>query len=158
MQYLEKEKLVLGCGNVLFGDDGFGPEVVKYLEKHYSFTEETGIYDVGTSTREILFDIILSEKRPRKIVVVDAVDFGRSPGEVFEIDVSEIPGIKIDDFSMHQLPTSNLLFELQQFCGVEISIVSVQVKNIPEEVSPGLSDVVRRSIPSACERVIEALR
>ena len=54
---------------------------------------------------------------------------------------------------MHQLPTSNLLKELKNYCGVDVKIVSAQVKYIPEEISPGLSKVVRDSIPEACTKI-----
>ena len=82
------------------------------------------------------------------------MDVGKPAGEVFEVDVTEIPAIKIDDFSMHQLPTSNLLKELKNLCGVDVRIISAQVQHIPEEVSPGLSEVVRNSIPPVCEKIL----
>ena len=63
--------------------------------------------------RKLLFTLCLSPVRPRRLLIVDAVDVGREPGEWFEIDPSEIPAIKLDDFSMHQVPTSNLLRELR---------------------------------------------
>ena len=96
----------------------------------------------------------LSYKQPKRIIIVDAVDIGRQPGEIFELDVSELTEIKIDDFSMHQLPTSNLLRELKDFCGVDVKIISAQVQYIPEEVSPGLSEVIKDSIPIACEKIM----
>jgi Ni,Fe-hydrogenase maturation factor len=58
---------------------------------------------------------------------------------------------------MHQLPTSNLLKELKNICGVDVSIISVQVQHIPEEVSPGLSKVIQDAIPAVCERILSAL-
>ncbi len=33
--YWNKEILILGCGNVLFGDDGFGPAVAEHLLKNF---------------------------------------------------------------------------------------------------------------------------
>lgn len=151
--YWDKEKLVLGCGNTLFGDDGFGPEVIEYLKANFNIPPDIGVIDAGIGVREILFNLALSEKRPKLIIIVDAVDLKRVPGEVFEIDINQIPEIKIDDFSMHQLPTSNLLRELQDYCGVEINIVSAQIEHIPEEISPGLSNAVRASIPKACRKI-----
>ena len=105
-----------------------------------------------------MFNVTLDEKKPDTILIVDAVDFGRPPGEIFEIDLDEIPENKIDDFSMHQLPTSNLLKELQNFCGVDVQILSIQVQNIPEEVDPGLSKVIRDSIPAVCEKILLSLK
>lgn len=156
--YWNKEILVLGCGNVLFGDDGFGPAAVEYLQKNFEIPPEACVINAGLSVRNLLFNIVLSDKRPRKIIIVDAVDAGRPPGEMFELDISEIPENKIDDFSMHQLPTSNLLRELKNMCGVDVKIVSVQIQHIPEEVAPGLSKIISDSIPTVCEKILSALK
>jgi coenzyme F420 hydrogenase subunit delta len=151
--YWNKEILVLGCGNILFGDDGLGPEVAEYLLKNVEIPPGVGVINAGLSVREILFNIVLNDQRPKRIIIVDAVDAARPAGEIFELDISSIPEKKIDDFSMHQLPTSNLLKELKETCDVDVKIISVQVQHIPEEVSPGLSEVVRDSIPGVCEKI-----
>ncbi len=156
--YWNSEILVLGCGNVLFGDDGFGPEVVEHLQNNFEIPPEACIVNAGSGVREILFNIVISDKRPKRIIIVDAVDVGKSPGEIFELDITDIPEKKIDDFSMHQLPTSNLLRELESMCGVDVRIISVQIQNIPDEVSPGLSKVIRDSIPAVCEKVLSAIK
>jgi len=156
--YWNSEILVLGCGNVLFGDDGFGPAVVEYLQENFEIPQEVYVMNAGLSVREILFNMVLSDKRPKTIIIVDAVDVGRTPGEMFELDITDIPEKKIDDFSMHQLPTSNLLRELENMCGVNVRIISVQIQNIPDEVSPGLSKVIRDSIPAVCEKVLSAIK
>jgi coenzyme F420 hydrogenase subunit delta len=156
--YWDKEILVLGCGNILFGDDGFGPAAVDYLQKNAAVPPGVGVINAGVSVREILFNIVLSDKRPKSIIIVDAVDAGRPAGEIFELDISQLPEKKIDDFSMHQLPTSNLLKELKNICGVNVRIISAQVQHIPEEVSPGLSEVIRDAIPPVCEKILSALK
>jgi len=158
IDYWNSEILVLGCGNILFGDDGFGPEVVEHLQKNYEIPPEVYVMNVGTSVREILFPIVISDKRPKNIIIVDAVDAGKSPGEIFELDISDIPEKKIDDFSMHQLPTSNLLKELKTMGGIDVQIIVVQVQNIPKEVAPGLSAVVREAIPVACEKILNTVQ
>lgn len=149
-----KSVLVLGCGNRLFGDDGFGPAAVQYLNEHYSLPDDVAAIDTGISVRNILFDIALSEKRPKKIIIVDAVDVGKNPGEAFELDVSQIPLKKIDDFSMHQLPTSNLLLELKDLCLVDVKVICVQVEEIPDSVRPGVSETLLRSLPAVCEKIL----
>lgn len=154
-EYCPKSVLVLGCGNRLFGDDGFGPAVVEYLNENYSLPDGVAVIDTGISVRNILFDIILSEERPKKIIIVDAVNVGKKPGEVFELDVSRIPLQKIDDFSMHQLPTSNLLLELKKLCSVDIKVICVQVEDIPDSVRPGVSEALLRSLPAVCEKILE---
>jgi len=153
--YCRKEILIAGCGNMLFGDDGFGPEVVVYLLDHYSIPDNVCLLDVGTGIRKILFTLTLSEARPKVIVVIDAVDKGRKPGEVFEISLEEVPEVKIDDFSMHQVPSSNLLKELQDFCSVEVRVMACQIESIPETMQSGLSEPLRKAVPLMAQRIAE---
>jgi coenzyme F420 hydrogenase subunit delta len=151
----EKPILVFGCGNILFGDDGFGPAVIKRLEKKYLLPEDVLAMDVGTSIRDILFDLALSEKKPKKIIVVDAVDYpDRSPGEVFEIPVEGIPGKKTADFSLHQFPTVNILQELKDHTGIKITVLVAQTDTLPETIQPGLSKAMEGAVAEACERVM----
>jgi coenzyme F420 hydrogenase subunit delta len=111
------------------------------------------VLDAGTSVREILFDTVLSEKKPAKIVIVDAMDCGREPGELFLLDIDSLPKVKLDDFSMHQIPTSNLLRELRDHCGIEVIVIACQVANTCDRVNPGLSPQVEAAVKSAAELV-----
>jgi coenzyme F420 hydrogenase subunit delta len=153
--YCQKEILVAGCGNKLFGDDGFGPEVVEYLLSHYTIPDSICLLDVGTGIRKILFTISLSGPRPKVIVIIDAVDKERKPGEIFEITLDEIPKEKIDDFSIHQVPSSNLLKELQDFCSVKVRIMACQIKMIPEEMQSGLSEEVEKAVPLMAQWIVK---
>jgi coenzyme F420 hydrogenase subunit delta len=153
--YCQKEILIAGCGNKLFGDDGFGPEVVEYLLSHYAIPDNVCLLDVGTGIRKILFTISLGGPRPRVIVILDAVDKGRKPGEIFEITLDEIPKEKIDDFSMHQVPSSNLLKELQDCCAVEVRVMACQIETIPETMQSGLSEPVKKAVPLMAQRIVK---
>lgn len=151
--YCQKPTLILGCGNIFFGDDGFGCELADYLTEHYPEPEHVCVLDAGTGVRKLLFTLCLSPVRPRRLLILDAIDAGRAPGELFEIDPADIPAVKLDDFSMHQLPTSNMLRELQQQCGVEVRVLACQTNPLPDHISPGLSEPVRLAIPEAARRV-----
>jgi coenzyme F420 hydrogenase subunit delta len=155
---LEKPILIFGCGNILFGDDGFGPAVVQHLQENYQLPADVLIQDVGTGIREILFDLALSEKKPEKLIILDAVEYpDRSPGEVFEISVEGIPAQKTSDFSLHQFPTVNILKELQEETTIDIHIVVAQTAHLPEQVQPGLSEEITRAIPQACRLVLSLI-
>jgi coenzyme F420 hydrogenase subunit delta len=145
----DKSILILGCGNILIGDDGFGPAVTQHLRESFAIPDDVCVFDAGTSVRQILFDTILSEKKPSKIIVVDAVDCGREPGELFWLDIDGIPQVKLDDFSMHQIPTSNLLRELRDMCGIQILVMACQVASATAHVNPGLSRPVQKAVEEA---------
>ena len=152
-EFCRKPTLILGCGNILFGDDGFGCAVVEYLEAHFASPEDVCLLDVGTGVRKVLFTLCLSPVRPRRVLILDALDVGREAGELLEISPREIPAIKCDDFSLHQLPTSNLLRELEEQCGVEVRVLGCQTATLPAEICPGLSGPVLRAVPKAAEQV-----
>jgi coenzyme F420 hydrogenase subunit delta len=153
--YCKKEILIAGCGNRLFGDDGFGPEVIDYLLDHYSIPDNICLLDVGTGIRKILFTISLSEPRPKVIVIIDAVDKGRKAGEIFAISLDDLPFEKIDDFSMHQVPSSNLLKELRDWCEVKVRVLACQIEALPETMRGGLSEPLKRAVPLMARRVAD---
>lgn len=143
--------LLFGCGNSLFGDDGFGPAVIEALLSQYQLPDHVRAEDVGTSIRDILFDLLLSPQKPKKLLIVDAADQGgRSPGELYELPLDQIAVNKVNDFSVHHFPSLNLLQELSVGGGVEVKMLAVQIKHIPTEVEPGLSPEVQEAIGGAC--------
>ena len=153
--YYRKALLVLGVGNPLFGDDGFGPAVAEELERRGRVPSFAAVLDVGTGVREILFDLILSTERPKEVVIVDALDCSREPGEVFKVKIDEVPSIKSHDFSLHLAPSLNLLQELRDNAGVTVTILAAQPEPIPEMVTSGLSTSIQKAVKEAADYIAE---
>ena len=150
------KRIVLGCGNLLFGDDAFGPLVAQRLAEE-GVPQDTAAVDAGTGVRDILFDILLLETKPEKVVIVDALDIHKAPGTVFLVDLEQIPCNKLDDFSLHQVPTSNMLRELKESCNIEVVVVACQPAFIPDEIKMGISPEVRSAIGEAVRLIREIL-
>ncbi|MBM4386227.1 MAG: hydrogenase maturation protease, partial [Deltaproteobacteria bacterium] len=87
------------------------------------------------------------------VIVIDAVDINRRKGEVFLLDLDAVPAVKTDDFSLHQVPTSNMLKELRDRCGVEVTVVGCQPDFIPAEIRMEVSENVRSAIGGAADLV-----
>lgn len=146
---------VYGCGNTLMGDDGFGPAVINHLLAQHRLPASVWAEDVGTSIRDLLFDLLLAPEKPRLILIIDAArQPGRPAGELFELPVDQIATDKVNDFSVHHFPSLNLLQELAETGGVQVSILTVQIEQIPAEIQPGLSPAVAAAIPAACQWVL----
>jgi len=158
-ELLTKDVLILGCGNVLFGDDAFGPMVARRLVESGRLPAHAHCEDVGTSVRDLLFNIAVSEKPPSRIVIVDAVQIpGRAPGDVFELDLDSMPKVKLADFSFHQCPTTSLLAELRDCACVDVRILAVQAETIPDHVSEGMSPPVSAAVDKAASLILASLR
>ena len=84
----------------------------------------------------------------------DLTPHWQEPGTVLKLDLDVIPENKRDDFSMHQVPTSNLLRELRDSCGVEVVLIVCQPAEIPEEARSGLSEIAQGAVARAAEAVL----
>ena len=157
-EYSKKRVLILGVGNVLFGDDGFGPSAVDYMLKNCDIPEDVYVMDVGIGSGDILFNVALSQTKPEKIIILDAVDMKKKPGEVFRLSVDELPTSKLSDFSMHFFPSANLLREMRDQMKIDIIIVACQAERMPDSVSTGLSDSVKQALPKAVELALKLAR
>jgi coenzyme F420 hydrogenase subunit delta len=153
--YCRARVLILGVGNLLFGDDGFGPAVAEYLHTHYAPSDDVCIMDAGTGVRKLLFTLSLSDTYPDEIVIVDAVDWGDEIGKLAEIKAESLPPTKIDDFSLHQVPTSNMLRELQEHHGIEVTVITCDVGDIPQVIMPGLSPPIQNAVYMASQKIAE---
>ena len=80
------------------------------------------------------------------------MDCGLEPGELFSVDLDSYPKVKLDDFSLHQIPTSNLLRELRDLCGIKVDVVACQVAGACDRVNPGLSEPVSKAVGQAAIR------
>ncbi len=154
--FYTKPVLIFGCGNSLFGDDGFGPAAVEYFLAHHPLPEHVAAEDVGTSVRDILFDLLLAPVKPRLILIIDAAQQPRrQPGDLFELPLADIAPQKVNDFSLHQFPSLNMLQELDSLEGVQVKVLAVQVKEIPDQVRPGLSPQVEAALPAASAWIVQ---
>jgi coenzyme F420 hydrogenase subunit delta len=155
---LEKPILILGCGNTLLGDDGFGPEVIAHLEANFPLPETVWAQDIGTGIRDFLFDLVLSPTKPKCIFILDTMcQPDRKAGELFEIDLAQFPEAKTSGRPSHQFPSINQLQELEGLTGVDIRILVVQAEEIPDTVRPGLSPEVKEAVPRACEWLVKEI-
>ena len=83
--------LLLGIGNVLFGDEGIGVHFIHYLDQKYRF-DAPGRFDIvdGGTLAQRLIPIIVEYDR---LIIVDTINApGAEAGEVYFFDFDAIPG------------------------------------------------------------------
>lgn len=91
--------MVLGIGNILLTDEGFGIRVIQALEKAYVFSENVSIVDGGVLGIHLVG--LISETD--HLIVVDAVRNGGEPGTFHRIEGAGIPERIRRKNSLHQL-------------------------------------------------------
>lgn len=155
-EYLKKEVLVIGCGNILFGDDGFGYHVVKRLED-MDLPDEVGVIDGGAGSAYYILSLLDEESPVKKIVVVDTIDFNLPPGTLVKLGVEDLPKIEKYNFDAHDVPLAPYLIEAHRR-GIEVVIIGCQGKEITcPEIKMELSKEVEASIERAVKMVLEEI-
>jgi len=143
----EAGTLVLGVGNVLWADEGFGPAAVARLLETGKLPEGVEALDGGTQGLYLL-PLIQSARR---LLVFDAVDFGREPGQVVVLRDAQIPvffGQR--PMSLHQTAFTDVLAaaELTGKMPEKVTLVGVQLADI-EGWGGGLTAAVAGAMDEA---------
>ncbi len=144
---------ILGIGNPLLGDDGFGVEVVRKLKEKIGESPDVEIIDGGSLGIYLL--PYLEDKT--YLIVVDVVNFGGKPGEIVRFELSKIPafiGLKVSE---HQITFHEViaLMNLLEIKPVESILIGVQPKR--NEWGAEMSDEVRDAIDEVVEKIREQI-
>ena len=142
------KSVVLGVGNLLWADEGFGPRVVEQLIASGKVPADVEVFDGGTQGMYLL-PIIQSARR---LLVFDAVDFGIKPGSIMVLRDAEIPAFFGQrPLSLHQTAFTDVLAaaELTGTMPGAVTLVGVQLENIDEwggELTPVVAGMMDEAI------------
>ena len=151
-------RLVVGCGNVLFKDDGFGPMVIHALEDYFKEndiekTEDTQFIDAGTGATHFIFS--MPDDNWKKVIVVDVVEWNAEPGTLKIFSPYDMPKGKYEN--AHTWPVEEPLHDLVDM-GIEVVIVGCKPAEITApDVDMGLTEPVEAAIPKAIEMILNEL-
>lgn len=152
---LQKKTGILGIGNLLLSDEGFGVHTVHYLEEHFTFPETVEITDAGTAG--IYMAPFLEEHDP--ILVIDVVAIDGEPGSVHCFSSKDIgKGTIPRKMSPHQLGLLELLevCTLRESCPETVDFFCV----VPVDLSTSmnLSPQITARVKEIAERIVAQLR
>jgi len=144
---------VLGLGNVLMQDEGIGVHLVKLLADRFIFNPPIRMIDGGTTGT----DLLPYFEEYARILILDAVDFGKEAGHVEIIRNEDIMTRFRSKISLHHLGLSDVLSTLQ-LLGIkpeEICLVGIQPASMELGLEP--SDTVRAHFGHALDIILEIL-
>lgn len=149
-------RMVLGVGNLLLKDEGFGVHVAQRMEKERAklrIPAGVEIIDGGTLGLDLLHMI----EGVDKLIVIDIVNAGQPPGTTFRFRPQDIDAISTRKISFHQVTLFDV-FRMADTRGKaprEAVIIAVQ----PKEVGWGmeLSPQLEKKIPDIIKLVLKEL-
>jgi hydrogenase maturation protease len=142
------EALALGIGNILWADEGFGVRAIEALHATYVFPGTVRLIDGGTQGL-YLFPLIAAARR---VLVLDAVDFGLAPGSLKVLRDAEVPTWSCGKLSPHQTGFNDVLAlaALRGEAPEAITLIGVQPE-VLADLGGSLRDPVRARIADAVE-------
>ena len=141
---------VIGLGNVLLGDDGFGPFVIELLRRRYAFPREVELLDLGTPGLGLISYLPGHER----VVIVDTVAAQGAPGELRVIEGGELERMPLAPrVSPHDPAVAEALAVSRATAGGPTDACVVGVVPASIELGIGLSPAVRAAADAASEIV-----
>ena len=145
-----RETLVIGLGNPIMGDDDLGLAALARLEREWRLPPAVRLVDGGTWGMRLLPVI----ERAAAILLLDAIDAGRAPGDLIVLEREELPRLLQHKLSSHQVVMAEVLAlaELRGTIPGRLAAVGLQPKRIEmstslsPEVVAGLDNVVRAAV------------
>jgi hydrogenase maturation protease len=148
-----KEITILGLGNVLVGDDGFGPYFIGWFSDRYELPDNVTLVDGGTAGLALL-DVVT---RSDHLIVVDAVKVDDEPGSLYRFTRQELPFYLPAGTSAHEVEFLDVLSmaDLLGQCPPVVFIAVVPQKYDTMEVM--ISGPLVRRLPDVARLLLEEL-
>lgn len=150
-----KTALIGGIGNVLLGDDGVGPYVLRLLESRYEFSEDVELADLGTPALDLTHQIV----GLRSLILIDSVTGAEPAGTVVSYRKEDIlrvaPAERLDP---HSPALSECLLAAEMLVSSPENVLLVGIVGGNYEPGQPLSAAVRQATEPAIEAVLRELR
>ncbi len=144
------DTVIVGCGNLLRGDDAAGPVLVRILADR-ELPDGVRLIDGGTAGMDVAFAM----RGARRAIVVDASQVGVEPGTVHRVPGSELVDLRPPEGNLHQFRWDQALGFAQWLLKDEYP-GDITVWLIEGE-SFGLSDALSPKVQSAVEDVADRI-
>lgn len=152
------ELLVIGCGNVLRGDDAAGPVLVRRLWERGGLGEHARLADGGTSGMDVAFQM----RHAHRVLIVDAARTGVKPGTIYRIPGEELAALPpVTGIASHDFRWDNAIafgrWLLGPLMPENIEVYLIEGERF--EFGEGLTAVVDAAIDEVAELIVaEAVR
>ncbi|MBP2448306.1 HyaD/HybD family hydrogenase maturation endopeptidase [Rhizobium leguminosarum] len=148
--------LVLGIGNILWADEGFGVRAVEAFHRAYAVPDNVTVLDGGTQGLYLVQFVTEADY----LIVFDAIDYGLKPGTLKLVENDEVPkftGAK--KMSLHQTGFQEVLSaaDLLGHYPERLALIGCQPVDLEDWGGP-MTSPVKAVIPQALDVAMRLLR
>lgn len=147
--------LILGIGNILWADEGFGVRTVEHMYRHYETPENVRVMDGGTQGLYLVQHV----RETDYLVVFDAVDYGLEPGTMKLVRDDEVPKfLGAKKMSLHQTGFQEVLATAEMLGNVPKSMLLIGVQPVElEDYGGSLRPKVKEQIEPSIQHAVDYL-
>ncbi len=141
--------LILGIGNVLWADEGFGVRCIEAMAETYAMPSQVRLLDGGTQGLYLLPFL----EEADALIVFDAVDYGLPPGTLKVVEDEEVPAFMgAKKMSLHQTGFQDVIAtaQLLDVCPSRLVLIGCQPVEL-EDYGGGLRPETAARIAPAIE-------
>ena len=149
-----QEITILGIGNIILSDEGFGVRVVEYLQKNFDFPDNVALIDGGTLGIE-LTQFITGTK---KLLIIDSIDGDKEPGTIFHLFGEEIKKHFSEKISAHEIGIQDVLTMLELTGKTIPEVVVIGAQPFSLEAGVELTPQMQKLMPVIAEKALEILK
>ncbi|MCF8178060.1 MAG: HyaD/HybD family hydrogenase maturation endopeptidase [Sulfuritalea sp.] len=148
--------LVLGIGNLLWADEGFGVRCAEKLAAEWTLPHSVRVMDGGTQGLYLLPYV----QSARRLIVFDAIDYGLPPGTMKRVEGEQVPrfmGVK--KMSLHQTGFQEVIAaaDLTGKLPEQLLLIGVQPEEL-DDYGGSLRPLVKARLDDAVAMAVAALR
>ncbi|CAN1531249.1 HyaD Ni,Fe-hydrogenase maturation factor [Paracoccaceae bacterium] len=144
---MTQQVLILGIGNVLWADEGFGVRCVEVMADTHALPHNVRLLDGGTQG---LYLLPFMEEADA-LIVFDAIDYGLPPGTMKIVRDAEVPAFMgAKKMSLHQTGFQDVIAtaQLMGYCPTRMVLIGCQPVEL-DDYGGGLRPEVAARIPEA---------
>ena len=136
---------ILGLGNILFKDEGFGVHFVRQFQKKYRLPDNIRIIDGGTLGYSLMNIVCETEH----LLVIDTVKAHDKPGSIYCFHPEAIPSQIEYSISAHEVEFLDLLLKAEMMGDAPQTTIIAVVPEDMHSVDMELSSTLRSSLLTA---------
>ena len=146
---------VLGLGNILLGDEGFGVHFIRWFGERYRFSDDVRLLDGGTLGFGLL-DIVTSTKH---LIVIDVIRVDDdNPGSLYRFSQKEMEINMPDPTSAHEVEFADVLIqaELMNRCP-DVVFICIVPKEYGGDMDLEMSPIMKEKFPDTEKILLKEL-
>jgi len=150
----QRAAVVLGIGNVLWADEGFGVRAIEALHSGWEFPSAVEMVEGGTLGMNLAEYVETTDR----LLILDAIDFGLAPGALKVVRDGEVPAWGATKLSPHQTGFNDILAlaALRGCAPAHLTLIGVQPEEL-NDLGGSLRPAVRARLPEVVELAVQEL-